>query len=751
MELRELDWQYLFDKPIHLCGNIQPHGVFLVLEEPDFKILRISNNTTSILGINPEELLGENLIKLLGGSQIKTIEKLIKNDDFNYQNFIKLRLLKEREEVLMDGIIHRNVDNLLILELEPYSTLSQQNDYLSYYHLVKASTHKLQTAPNLQSLCDLAVREVRKFTGFDRVMIYKFDRDWHGWVMSEEKRKDLESFLDLHYPEEDTRQCRPIFSSGYVRLIPDINLLPVEILGQSDDGNSINLSASVLRGVSPCHVEYLKNMGSIATLVMPLLDRQQLWGLVSCHHYSPKYLPYEAREAVSFLGRLMSAELANKEVNEEFQKRVEIKTIQFELLESLSKANNLLQGLVENQTKLLDLVDATGAVICIEENCILLGETPSETELGGLLAWLEDNVESEVFETHLLSSIYPGAEQIKDVASGLLLISISEHWKNYIIWFRQELIQTISWAGDRHQAITKIESEGSLRLSPRGSFAKWQEIVKGQSLPWQDYEIGAAENLRNTLVKMVLRRAEELAQLVRDLQLSKPELEKLAAVSSSDLQQPLNLLSSYVRLLEMYEGDRLDENAKEYIYLAIAGVKQTQSLIDDLLTYSQVNTREHKFQLTAVEKVLNAALANLQQPIAETSAVITRDPLPTIMADAAQLRQIFQNLISNSIKFRSNQAPAIHIGVKQIDRFWQFSVKDNGIGIDPQWFDRLFIPFQRLHPPGEYPGNGIGLAMSKKAIERHQGRIWVESQPGAGATFYFTIAIDLGASGEGGE
>lgn len=176
MEVRDWDWQYLFDKPIQLCGNIQPHGVLFVLEEPDFKILQLSNNAESILGINAQEILGENLIKLLGSSQINTIEKLIKNDTVNYQNFIKLRLLKEREEVLMDGIIHRNVDNLLILELEPYSALNQQNDYLSYYHLVKASTYKLETALNLQALCDLAVQEVRKFTGFDRVMIYKFDR-----------------------------------------------------------------------------------------------------------------------------------------------------------------------------------------------------------------------------------------------------------------------------------------------------------------------------------------------------------------------------------------------------------------------------------------------------------------------------------------------------------------------------------------------------------------------------------------------
>lgn len=443
----------------------------------------------------------------------------------------------------------------------------------------------------------------------------------------------------------------------------------------------------------------------------------------------------------------MSAELVNKEANEELQERVEINTIEFEFLEYLSTANNLLQGLIQNQKKLLDLVDATGAVICIEGNCILLGQAPSETELERLLAWLGDNARSEVFETHFLSSLYPDAERIKDVASGLLLISISERWKNYIIWFRQEVVQTVNWAGDRRQAVTKVESEGSVRLSPRSSFAKWQEIVRGQSLPWKDYQIRAAEKLRNTLVKMVMRRAEELAQLVRDLQLSKPELEKLAAVSSSDLQQPLNLLSSYVRLLEMYEGDRLDENAKEYVYLAIAGVKQTQSLIDDLLTYSQVNAKGKKFHLTALEKVLNAAITNLQQLIAETGAVVTYDPLPTVRADAAQLRQILQNLISNSIKFRSDRVPAIHIGVKQIDRHWQFSVKDNGIGIDSQWFDRLFIPFQRLQPPGEYPGNGISLALTKKMVDRHQGRIWVESQLGAGATFYFTIAIDLEEEG----
>jgi chemotaxis family two-component system sensor kinase Cph1 len=352
---------------------------------------------------------------------------------------------------------------------------------------------------------------------------------------------------------------------------------------------------------------------------------------------------------------------------------------------------------------------------------------------------LKNNVENEVFYTDSLPKIYPDAISFKNVASGLLAIPISE--QNYVLWFRPEVIQTVNWGGNPHQAFSVNQSGDNVRLSPRQSFELWKEIVQLTSLPWQSVEIKAALELRKTIINIVLRQAEELAQLAQDLERSNAELKKFAYVASHDLQEPLNQVANYVQLLEMRYEPALDEDAKEFIGYVVEGVSLMQTLIDDVLAYSKVDTLGVAFQVIEVEKALDRAVSNLRQRIAETGATITYDPLPTVMADGTQLIQLFLNLIGNAIKFRSSQPPKIHIAAERLEDEWLFFVRDNGIGIDPQFSDRIFIIFQRLHTRDEYPGTGMGLAICKKILECHRGRIWVESQLGQGATFYFTIPV----------
>ncbi|MGK7917969.1 MAG: ATP-binding protein, partial [Prochloraceae cyanobacterium] len=295
--------------------------------------------------------------------------------------------------------------------------------------------------------------------------------------------------------------------------------------------------------------------------------------------------------------------------------------------------------------------------------------------------------------------------------------------------------------GDPSKAFETSRSNGVLHLSPRKSFELWKETVHLKSLAWKKVEINAALELRKAIVNIVLRQADELAQLAQDLERSNAELKKFAYIASHDLQEPLNQVANYVQLLEMRYHQQLDEDATEFINFAVEGVSLMQTLIDDVLAYSKVDVQGIEFELTNVEAGLDRALGNLRGRILETKAVITRDPLPAVMADSTQLMQLFQNLIGNAIKFRSQEAPKIHVGAKRIEDAWLFWVEDNGIGIDPQFSDRIFVIFQRLHTRDEYPGTGMGLAICKKIVECHRGRIWVESELGQGATFYFTIPV----------
>ena len=249
---------------------------------------------------------------------------------------------------------------------------------------------------------------------------------------------------------------------------------------------------------------------------------------------------------------------------------------------------------------------------------------------------------------------------------------------------------------------------------------------------WVSWELGRE---KNDLVEARQKLEESVSELGR----SNADLQQFAYVASHDLQEPLRMVSSYTQLIARRYKGKLDADADEFIAFAVDGANRMQRLILDLLAYSRVNTGGRQFEPTAMETVLKAALNNLTDAVKESQAIITHDPLPAVMGDDKQLAQLFQNLLSNAVKFGGAQPPRIHISAKQTDGEWLFSVRDHGIGLDPQYADRIFVIFQRLHTRAEYPGTGIGLAICKKIVERHGGRIWVESELGKGATFYFTL------------
>jgi PAS domain S-box-containing protein len=240
-----------------------------------------------------------------------------------------------------------------------------------------------------------------------------------------------------------------------------------------------------------------------------------------------------------------------------------------------------------------------------------------------------------------------------------------------------------------------------------------------------------------------LKQAETILLLtMQELERSNEELEQFAFVASHDLQEPLRMVTNFLQLLEQRYKGELDADADEFIAFAVDGAARMKRMIKDLLDYSRVGTRGQAFVTTDCETIFEEVCKNLKVTIEDNAVTLTHDPLPRIMGDETQLGQLFQNLIANAIKFRSDQSPEIHVGAVQENSKWVFSIEDNGIGIDPEYADRIFVIFQRLHPDGEYPGSGIGLSISKRIVERHGGQIWVESKPGAGSTFFFTLPVE---------
>jgi light-regulated signal transduction histidine kinase (bacteriophytochrome) len=235
------------------------------------------------------------------------------------------------------------------------------------------------------------------------------------------------------------------------------------------------------------------------------------------------------------------------------------------------------------------------------------------------------------------------------------------------------------------------------------------------------------------------RAKDELNRTIEQLQKSREDLSQFAYAASHDLQEPLRAVRGFVELLQRSYQGKLDATADEYIAFAVDGAARMQRMIDDLLSLSRVATHGKPFEPVDCNRALDQAMAKLETAITQHSATVTRDPLPTVTADPRQLVQLFGSLVDNAIKFRSDQPPRVHVSARRAGQEWVFSVRDNGIGIDPKYAERIFIIFRRLHEPEKYPGTGAGLALAKRIVERHGGRIWVESEPGKGATFCFTI------------
>ncbi|HKZ54910.1 MAG TPA: ATP-binding protein, partial [Anaerolineales bacterium] len=295
------------------------------------------------------------------------------------------------------------------------------------------------------------------------------------------------------------------------------------------------------------------------------------------------------------------------------------------------------------------------------------------------------------------------------------------------------------WPGWMENVETGIETTREVALG-LGDEKTFYDMRVSPLLDWRKRLVGMVVVLRDISDRM--RAEEELRHYATELEHSNQELEQFAYVASHDLQEPLRMVAGYTQLLSRRYQGKLDADADEFIAFAVDGATRMQRLINDLLEFSRVGTRGKPPEVTDCEVVFERAVLNLKLAIEERHARVTHDPLPTLMADGSQLIQLLQNLIGNAVKFHGGRLPEVHIGASRENGAWLFRVRDNGIGIDPKYFERIFLIFQRLHNRTDYAGTGIGLAVCRKIVERHGGSIWVESEPGKGATFFFTIPID---------
>ena len=734
---------------VQFSGAVQPHGALLVLGEPDLRILQASGNCASLLGTpSVDELLGQPVERALGNAQARDLRDRLSREPAALDNGPLHILRTELGGSVFDTFAHRTDDGLIV-EFERVST--EAPPLLDLYSDLRATTARLQATRGLQAFFDLACEQIRRFTGYDRVMAYKFFADGSGAVMAESASDGLQPYVGLRYPASDIpAPARRLFAMSWLRHLPNVGYEPVPLIPEINPatGSPLDQSRGLLRSVSVMYSGYLKNMGAHSTMVMPLMKDGVLWGLVSCvHHAGPLHVPYEPRMAAEFLAHMLSLLMAAKEDAETYEYKLRIGSVLDHLTRLMAGQTVFHHGLTTGRPTVLDYLDATGAAVATADGLVLLGTTPSEATVQDLIKWLaERGDDNPVFATDRLSALFPAAADCQDTAAGLLAARLVPHRADYIIWFRPEIEQTVHWAGNPDKPVEVIEANGEVRLSPRRSFGLWKQSVRGRSMPWRDVEIEAAANLRRSVLEVILRQAEALETTNRELSRSNVELDSFAYVASHDLKEPLRGITNYATFLMRSHGEQLDEDGREKLRTVLRLTTRMDDLIESLLHYARVGRVDLALADNDLDSILDETLMMLRQRIQEAETEIRRPRrLPTIRCDRVRVRELLANLISNAIKYNS-RSDGRWVEIGWIDAAGPggaqvFHVRDNGIGIEPAQHQRIFQIFRRLHPRDAFGGgSGAGLTIVQRVAERHGGRVWVESALDQGAMFFFTLA-----------
>jgi two-component system, chemotaxis family, sensor kinase Cph1 len=707
-------------EPIHIPSAIQAHGVLLTFTEIDLTILQISQNCEVLLGRSAADCLGQPLSVLMAPAQLDTIRSCL-NADFENVNPLRLSLQVDGKSQGFEGILHRT-DGVIVMEIERFATAEEREQvdiqavsFFDFYKFVKAPIARIQNTPTLAELARQTVTTIRTLTGFDRVMLYRFAEDGSGKVIAEAKSDLLDSFLGLHYPASDIpQQAKELYRLNLLRIIPDASYIPSQLEPKLNPitGEPLDLSLSVLRSVSPMHTEYLNNMGVRASMSISLLrsggaspsEPRHLWGLIACHHNSPRQLSYETRTICEFLGQVISFEVGSKADAEDLDYKMQLQTAQARFINTIANCLSMSDGFAQNPTDLIALVGAAGAIFCERGQLTTFGIAPPSESIADLITWIDTQIgEDAVFSTNTLVSEYPPFVPYKDVASGLLALRISRIQKTYLLWFRPEVLQTIDWGGEPNKPVEAGE-DGTLRLTPRKSFDLWKETVQLKSLPWRACEIEAALELRSRIIGIVLQKADELAVLNAELERSNIELDSFAYVASHDLKEPLRGIHNYSTFLIEDYGDKLGEDGTHKLATLMRLTQRMEDLIESLLHYSRCGRAELLFQSVDLAQVLDNVLDTIKigHPSIAAEFRIPR-PLPVVQCDRTQLTELFTNLISNAIKYNDRDLKTIEFGYilpdeshdsvpadLDLDRSQTiFYVKDNGIGIRAKHFQNI--------------------------------------------------------------
>ena len=530
-------------EPIHVPGSVQPFGILLVADVAGLRVRHVAGDAEGGLGVDTP--VGLPLAALVG-AEIASRAAALAAAPVDGSSFLG-QVTSGSGQVLDVSAFVAGVH--VAVELEPASAIGATA--LTVLGQLEQAAAGFERATSLQALCEQAASTFRDLTGFDRVMVYRFDENGSGRVLAEARRPDAHAFLNHHFPASDIpEQARALYVRNLTRVIPDAAYRPAPLRPAWAGVAPLDLSDSGIRSVSPIHLEYLRNMGVRASASISIVRDGALWGLIACHHETPRLLPYDVRAACRVLAATVSRQIKAREEAEGYRQRIRLRGAEDDVIQLLAREGALDESLAHHLSRVSGMMDADGIAVLRGEEMVASGIHPDEADIRALAEWRLSQSGDAVTASASASELVPDFARFREAGSGLLtvVLSVEEPW--VLIWFRAEQIEVVKWAGNPHKAVV----EGpNLALSPRASFEAWQETVRGRSRRWTLPEIEAARRLRAALLEMrQTRRVKELnGQLTRLLQEQARLVEQkdyLIGEVNHRVQNSLQLVSSFLQL-----------------------------------------------------------------------------------------------------------------------------------------------------------------------------------------------------------
>ena len=485
------DSEFCGSLPLHIINLVQPYGVLAVLDKTALNIVQVSENVHELLALNPDKVVDTPFSQYIPAEQFNELKEHV-----TAGRAVKLPLGLTINGNTYNALVHEK-DQYILVEIDKQPR-SAQASFIDVFHSLKKAMSLIEHASTTSEVCDTAIQELKRISGFDKIMIYQFDADWNGVVIAEIFEPGMTPYMGLRFPASDIpKQARDLYYKNPYRLIPSREYKPVRLYPVINPvtGAFIDLSDCNLRSVPAVHLEYLKNMEVMASMSTRIIKDDKLWGLISCHHRTEKYLDQEMCSLFELMSGIISAKITSIQNREEFTFQRSLKNMESALMQQVYQSKDLFEGLFNSKVSLLELLNAGGAALVNPKQIRVAGNAPSKDQIREMIYWLQNNASGEVFHVTNLTDVYEPAQEFSNVASGMIALPIDAAKGEFIIGFRPEVVQEVNWGGNPNEAIN-FEKD-NVTYHPRNSFRLWQQVVKNTSLPWRAEEVMVAEDFKN--------------------------------------------------------------------------------------------------------------------------------------------------------------------------------------------------------------------------------------------------------------